>query len=54
MPSVWKQRQPDQPMPYAEASAGLSVRTCYLLDPASSHMLVSKINPLMRKYFGCL
>ena len=26
------------------------VRTCYLVDPASSHMLVSKIKPCMSKY----
>ena len=30
--------------------AGSSVRTCYLVDPASSHMLVSKIKPCMCKY----
>ncbi|EGF99030.1 hypothetical protein MELLADRAFT_91575 [Melampsora larici-populina 98AG31] len=24
--------------------------TCYLVDPASSHMLVSKIKPCMSKY----
>ncbi|EGG02739.1 hypothetical protein MELLADRAFT_90630 [Melampsora larici-populina 98AG31] len=24
--------------------------TCYLVDPASSHMLVSKITPCMSKY----
>ena len=27
-----------------------SSRTCYLVDPASSHMLVSKIKPCMCKY----
>lgn len=27
-----------------------SPRTCYLVDPASSHMLVSKIKPCMSKY----
>ena len=27
-----------------------SPRTCYLVDPASSHMLVSKIKPCMCKY----
>lgn len=32
------------------AAANLSVRTCYLVDPASSHMLVSKIKPCMCKY----
>lgn len=37
-------------MPRAEAGAGLSMRTCYLVDPASSHMLVSKIKPCMCKY----
>lgn len=34
----------------AEAGAGPSARTCYLVDPASSHMLVSKIKPCMSKY----
>ena len=34
----------------AEAGAGPSARTCYLVDPASSHMLVSKIKPCMCKY----
>jgi hypothetical protein len=29
---------------------GLSVRNSYLVDPASSHMLVSKIKPCMSKY----
>ena len=37
-------------MPWAEAGAGSSMRTCYLVDPASSHMLVSKIKPCMCKY----
>jgi hypothetical protein len=26
------------------------VKECYLVDPASSHMLVSKIKPCMCKY----
>ena len=30
--------------------ADSSKRTCYLVDPASSHMLVSKIKPCMCKY----
>jgi hypothetical protein len=34
----------------AGASASSSTRTCYLVDPASSHMLVSKIKPCMCKY----
>ena len=38
------------PMPRVEAGAGSSMRTCYLVDPASSHMLVSKIKPCMSKY----
>ena len=38
------------PMPRVEAGAGSSLRTCYLVDPASSHMLVSKIKPCMCKY----
>ncbi|KAL9227668.1 hypothetical protein vseg_021755 [Gypsophila vaccaria] len=28
----------------------VSVKECYLVDPASSHMLVSKIKPCMCKY----
>ena len=31
------------------ASVGV-VKECYLVDPASSHMLVSKIKPCMCKY----
>ena len=34
----------------ATLGVGLSTRTCYLVDPASSHMLVSKIKPCMCKY----
>lgn len=30
--------------------AGSRLTTCYLVDPASSHMLVSKIKPCMCKY----
>jgi hypothetical protein len=33
-----------------ELTCRLSFRTCYLVDPASSHMLVSKIKPCMCKY----
>ena len=38
-----------------EARIGVSVPVfasykCYLVDPASSHMLVSKIKPCMSKY----
>ena len=43
-------RQPARLMPSAAVVAGLSRRTCYLVDPASSHMLVSKIKPCMCKY----
>jgi hypothetical protein len=33
------------------AHAGVDVaKECYLVDPASSHMLVSKIKPCMCKY----
>ena len=32
------------------ARCGLSEEDCYLVDPASSHMLVSKIKPCMCKY----
>ena len=28
----------------------ISIKECYLVDPASSHMLVSKIKPFMCKY----
>ena len=31
-------------------AAPTSPRMCYLVDPASSHMLVSKIKPCMCKY----
>ena len=34
----------------AGATRRLSFKTCYLVDPASSHMLVSKIKPCMCKY----
>ena len=30
--------------------AWVSLKECYLVDPASSHMLVSKIKPCMCKY----
>jgi hypothetical protein len=43
-------RQSTRLMPSVEAVVGLSRRTCYLADPASSHMLVSKIKPCMCKY----
>jgi hypothetical protein len=37
-----------------EAAADVTMRfhgyECYLVDPASSHMLVSKIKPCMSKY----
>ena len=42
-------RQPARLMPSAAVVAGLSRRTCYLVDPASSHMLVSKTKPCMCK-----
>ena len=48
--SVREKRQLARPTPRAEAGAGSSMRTCYLVDPASSHMLVSKIKPCMCKY----
>ena len=35
----------------AEQRSGVDVvKECYLVDPASSHMLVSKIKPCMCKY----
>jgi flagellar biosynthesis protein FliP len=37
--------------PLLRVAAVLALRmTCYLVDPASSHMLVSKIKPCMCKY----
>jgi hypothetical protein len=33
-----------------EPALACRTRTCYLVDPASSHMLVSKIKPCMCKY----
>jgi len=39
------------PSAQAEGARGVGVvRGCYLVDPASSHMLVSKIKPCMCKY----
>lgn len=32
------------------SSSSLSLKGSYLVDPASSHMLVSKIKPCMSKY----
>src|SRR4026207_284366 len=43
-------RQPARLMPSAAVVAGLSRRTCYLVDPARRHMLGSKIKPCMCKY----
>jgi len=43
-------RQPARLMPSAAVVAGLSRRTCYLVDPASSHTLNSKIKPCMSQY----
>ena len=34
-------------------AAGLTTHGSYLVDPASSHMLVSKIKPCMSKYKYC-
>lgn len=36
-------------LPGGDVCAG-TVEGCYLVDPASSHMLVSKIKPCMCKY----
>ena len=44
------QRQPARLMLCAEAVVGLSRRTCYLVDLASSHMLISNIKPCICKY----
>ena len=44
------QQQPARLMLCAEAIIVWSRRTCYMVDPASSHMLVSKIKPCMCKY----
>ncbi|KAF3437853.1 hypothetical protein FNV43_RR20609 [Rhamnella rubrinervis] len=35
--------------PAALGSRGIGIKECYLVDPASSHMLVSKIKPCMYK-----
>lgn len=40
----------DVPRPASGRAEPASTRTCYLVDPASSHMLVSKIKPCMCKY----
>ena len=37
-------------LPSSGRSAILSLKGSYLVDPASSHMLVSKIKPCMSKY----
>jgi hypothetical protein len=34
----------------ATAGEGCVLNDCYLVDPASSHMLVSKIKPCMSQY----
>ena len=36
--------------PVARAAGALRLGSGYLVDPASSHMLVSKIKPCMSKY----
>jgi hypothetical protein len=36
--------------PFFEASFDPTQKSSYLVDPASSHMLVSKIKPCMSKY----
>ena len=46
---VWASVHP-QGLPPSALAAPASLRTCYLVDPASSHMLVSKIKPCMCKY----
>ena len=37
-------------MARARALASITLKDSYLVDPASSHMLVSKIKPCMSKY----
>ena len=37
----------------ARALASITLKDSYLVDPASSHMLVSKIKPCMSKYKYC-
>ena len=42
-----------EPQPFCVVGlmlVAMSVKECYLVDPASSHMLVSKIKPCMCKY----
>ena len=48
-PACGAPAHPQGSVPSALA-APASPRTCYLVDPASSHMLVSKIKPCMCKY----
>lgn len=38
------------PAPLLGIVQRMSLKDCYLVDPASSHMLVSKIKPCMCKY----
>ena len=50
---VGKERESkyERAIPAAINSSGVSALVCsYLVDPASSHMLVSKIKPCMCKY----
>lgn len=50
LPGRRRGRRPSGRRRRATDGAGSSRRTCYLVDPASSHMLVSKIKPCMCKY----
>ena len=43
-------RPPPPDRPGGARAAGDVAEECYLVDPASSHMLVSKIKPCMCKY----
>ena len=49
-PSQERGRRPRPPRPISRASLGGAGQDSYLVDPASSHMLVSKIKPCMCKY----
>jgi hypothetical protein len=51
VPRYARRPSPSRPVGFRGARAGGGVaKECYLVDPASSHMLVSKIKPCMCKY----
>ena len=50
LPFVWRSLIAFFPYDGNRSRAALFFSTSYLVDPASSHMLVSKIKPCMSKY----